>query len=92
MTSDKFGGSPAEKLTIAEYINEMTLHNISGGEYPWYVFKGNPIRKVNDLNDHSSVVDFDLMPTPPSIEEVFHHIGEGRNYNSDEAHRKYIVD
>lgn len=59
----------------------MTYHNITGGAHPWYVFKGSPILKVNKLKDHSSVVDYDLMPTPLNIAQAFHYLNQGTNYN-----------
>jgi hypothetical protein len=69
-------------------MNEMTFHNITGGGYPWYVFKGNPISKVNKLVDHSSVVDYDIMPTPINIAEAFNYLNQGPNYNGKLARGK----
>jgi len=84
--ADKFGGSTLETLTIAEYINEMSLHNITGGEHPWYIFQGNPIAKVNDDKNHKSVVEFGLIPTPPAVSQLFTYIGQGKNYDRQAAH------
>jgi hypothetical protein len=63
----------------------MTHHNITGGAHPWYVFKGNPILKVNKINDHSSVVDYDIMPTPVSIAQAFNYLNQGINYDGKRA-------
>ena len=84
----KFGGAWAEKLTIAEYINEMSLHNITGGDHPWYIFQGNPISKINQDRDHKSVVDFDAIPTPLAVSQVFTYIGQGKSYDQQSAHCK----
>lgn len=66
----------------------MLLHNITGGDHPWYVFKGNPISKVNKLMDHSSVVDYDIMPTPLSIAQAFNYLNQGPNYDTSLARGK----
>ena len=69
----------------------MTLHNITGGTHPWYVFKGNPVLKVNKIKDHSSVVDYDMIPTPLSIAQAFNYLNQGANYDSKRTRGKEVL-
>ena len=63
---------------------------VPGGTHPWYVFKGNPISKVNRNSGNASVVDYDLIPTPPNVALAFELLNRGPNYNAKLARRKII--
>ena len=69
----------------------MTYHNITGGSHPFYVFKGNPIEKVNKLIDGNSVVNYDIMPTPVSIAKAFNYLSRGPNYVKKEIGGLYLL-
>ena len=65
------------RMPLAQYINEMRAHNITGGPHPWYVFQGTPLRNAPP---DSSLVAYNRVPTPPTIAEAMHYVNMGRNY------------
>jgi len=75
--STKFGGDGMTRMPLAQYINEMRAHNITGGPHPWYVFQGTPLRNAPP---DSSLVAYNRVPTPPTIAEAMHYVNMGRNY------------
>jgi hypothetical protein len=79
--SSKFGGDGMTTMTMSEYIHGMKLRNLTGGKYPWYVFKGNPIRTI--ANEKGSLVSTSDVKTPKLIAEALHYVNMGNGYRKD---------
>ncbi|CAE7521230.1 unnamed protein product [Symbiodinium microadriaticum] len=83
--SSKFGGDGMENIMLRDYIHQMRNHSLVGGTHPWYVFVGTPLsRRVRE----DSLVDVDVIPTPPVIAEALHYVNMGPNYRNNE-HNAY---
>ncbi|KAJ1461043.1 hypothetical protein M885DRAFT_458278 [Pelagophyceae sp. CCMP2097] len=65
----KFGGAGGKVETLREYVEET--RNGSGGRYPWYVFKGHPVRMLPLKPTEDWFVDPDDSPVPPAIYHAF---------------------
>jgi hypothetical protein len=79
--STKFGGGGFVEMKLGEYISGLRSHNLTGGRYPWYVFKGHPIRDGRS-NAKNSLVNAEDVPTPRVIAEALHFVNMGPFYDT----------
>jgi len=62
------------EMTLGEYVDMMEARNLTGGRYPWYVFRGHPTSKMPKKDVAHNVgwfVNPDDTPTPEVIYKTF---------------------
>lgn len=72
--NNKFGSNNGEDTTLSSYIAAVLNHSTSGGDHPWYVFKGNPIPQL--ANEEGSLVAPEMMNIPPVLYEAFRRVAQ----------------
>lgn len=78
--AEKFGGVGRTDMTLREYMDGIQEHNMTGGKYPWYIFKGHPLKQAGPMVAENSLVYYDICPTPYSLTVAFQSLSSGLNY------------